>query len=74
MLGRRWCVPHYWDVRPARADHSQPAPGKIIYDPFVGTGSLLYSVAMWGAYVVGSDIDARQFRGKGELGTTRSGY
>ncbi|TXT16049.1 hypothetical protein VHUM_00552 [Vanrija humicola] len=46
------------------AGQALPAPGKIIYDPFVGTGSLLYSVAIWGAYVVGSDIDARQFRGK----------
>jgi len=43
---------------------SQPAPGKIMYDPFVGTGSLLYAAAHWGAYVVGSDIDGRQMRGK----------
>ncbi|GFZ51998.1 hypothetical protein JCM24511_09769 [Saitozyma sp. JCM 24511] len=40
------------------------APGKIIYDPFVGTGSLLYAAAHWGAYVIGSDIDGRQIRGK----------
>jgi tRNA (guanine10-N2)-methyltransferase len=44
----------------------QPAPGKIIYDPFAGTGSLLYAVAHWGAYVFGSDIDGRQMRGKSE--------
>jgi tRNA (guanine10-N2)-methyltransferase len=38
-----------------------------MYDPFVGTGSCLYGVAHWGSLVMGSDIDARQFRGKGEL-------
>jgi len=45
----------------------QPAPGKIIYDPFAGTGSLLYAVAHWGAYVFGSDIDGRQMRGKSKF-------
>lgn len=35
-----------------------------MYDPFLGTGSCLYGVAHWGALVMGSDIDARQFRGK----------
>lgn len=48
------------------AGQTLPAPGKIMYDPFVGTGSLLYAVAHWGSYVLGSDIDARQFRGKRE--------
>lgn len=37
-----------------------------MYDPFVGTGSCLYGVAHWGSLVLGSDIDARQFRGKRE--------
>ncbi|KAL7418709.1 hypothetical protein Q5752_006392 [Cryptotrichosporon argae] len=46
------------------ATQALPAPGKIIYDPFVGTGSLLYAAAHWGAYVIGSDIDGRQMRGK----------
>lgn len=48
------------------AGQTLPAPGKLMYDPFVGTGSLLYAVAHWGAFVIGSDIDARQFRGKRE--------
>ena len=38
-----------------------------MYDPFVGTGSMLYAVAHWGAYVLGSDIDGRQIRGKGDF-------
>ena len=45
----------------------QAAPGKIIYDPFAGTGSLLYACAQSGSYVMGSDIDGRQMRGKSEL-------
>ncbi|KAE8260198.1 hypothetical protein A4X13_0g502 [Tilletia indica] len=39
-------------------------PGKIIYDPFAGTGSILYACAQYGAYVMGSDIDARMMKGK----------
>ncbi|GHJ88048.1 hypothetical protein NliqN6_4450 [Naganishia liquefaciens] len=42
--------------------------GKIIYDPFAGTGSLLYTCAHWGSYVMGSDIDGRQMRGKDKSG------
>jgi tRNA (guanine10-N2)-methyltransferase len=40
------------------------APGKLIYDPFVGTGSFLVAAAHFGAYVAGSDIDGRAVRGK----------
>lgn len=40
------------------------APGKILYDPFVGTGSFVVSGAHFGAYVLGSDIDGRSIRGK----------
>lgn len=46
------------------ANQALPVPGKLIYDPFVGTGSMLYAVAQFGAYVMGSDIDGRQIRGK----------
>ncbi|WWD22530.1 hypothetical protein CI109_107023 [Kwoniella shandongensis] len=46
------------------AGQALPGPGKIMYDPFVGTGSMLYAVAHWGSYVFGSDIDGRQIRGK----------
>jgi tRNA (guanine10-N2)-methyltransferase len=40
------------------------APGKLIYDPFAGTGSFLVAAAHFGAYVAGSDIDGRSLRGK----------
>ncbi|KAL5524093.1 hypothetical protein ACEPAG_8266 [Sanghuangporus baumii] len=46
------------------ANQTLAAPGKFIYDPFIGTGSLAYTVAHFGAFVFGSDIDGRQMRGK----------
>ena len=39
------------------------APGRLLYDPFVGTGSLTLAGAHFGALVVGSDIDGRSIRG-----------
>ena len=41
-------------------------PGKIFFDPFVGTGGFLVSAAEFGAFTFGSDIDGRSFRGKGK--------
>ncbi|KAG8985827.1 hypothetical protein FRB90_004426, partial [Tulasnella sp. 427] len=46
------------------ANQAQAGPGKLIYDPFTGTGSMLYTCAYFGAMVFGSDIDGRQMRGK----------
>ena len=43
-------------------------PGSLIFDPFVGTGSLTISCAHFGAAVFGSDIDPRALRGKNGLG------
>lgn len=42
-------------------------PGKVIYDPFAGTGSMLYASAVFGAMALGSDIDGRPMRGKANL-------
>jgi tRNA (guanine10-N2)-methyltransferase len=43
--------------------------GDFVYDPFVGTGSLLYIPGFLGAFTIGSDIDGRQMRGttKGKI-------
>ncbi|KAJ3549722.1 hypothetical protein NM688_g5150 [Phlebia brevispora] len=49
------------------ANQTLAAPGKLIYDPFVGTGSMVYTTAYFGAYVYGSDIDGRQMRGKDKV-------
>ncbi|ETW80532.1 hypothetical protein HETIRDRAFT_319345 [Heterobasidion irregulare TC 32-1] len=46
------------------ANQTLAAPGKLIYDPFVGTGSMAYTTAHFGALFFGSDIDGRQMRGK----------
>lgn len=43
------------------------APGKLFYDPFVGTGSFPVACAHFGALAFGSDIDGRNIRGKGKI-------
>ncbi|GMI33171.1 hypothetical protein TeGR_g9767, partial [Tetraparma gracilis] len=40
-------------------------PGSLVFDPFVGTGSILFSAAVFGAVTFGTDIDIRILRGKG---------
>eukprot|EP00934_Nitzschia_sp_Nitz4_P005528 Nitzschia sp. Nitz4//scaffold74_size92883//19417//21099//NITZ4_004816-RA/size92883-processed-gene-0.3-mRNA-1//1//CDS//3329557574//5518//frame0 len=45
---------------------AQVKKGSIVYDPFVGTGSILLSCALRGAYCIGSDIDIRVLKGKGD--------
>lgn len=40
--------------------------GKIVYDPFNGTGSFLVAAAYFGSLTFGSDIDVRMLRGKGK--------
>lgn len=39
-------------------------PGDFIYDPFVGSGSLLVAAAKCGAYVGGADIDFQMLHGR----------
>ena len=46
------------------------APGKIFLDPFCGTGGFLIAAAELGAWVLGSDIDGRSFRGKSDRGVS----
>jgi tRNA (guanine10-N2)-methyltransferase len=48
------------------ANISLAAPGKVFYDPFVGTGSFPIACAHFGAVAWGSDIDGRSIRGKGK--------
>lgn len=49
------------------ANQALAAPGKWIYDPFAGTGSMLLTASAFGACTFGSDIDGRQIRGKSAL-------
>lgn len=39
-------------------------PGALVWDPFVGTGSVSVAVASLGGFPVGTEIDARVLRGK----------
>ena len=43
------------------------APGKLFYDPFVGTGSFPIACSHFGAVSMGSDIDGRMLRGNNGL-------
>ena len=45
------------------ANMTLAAPGKLFYDPFVGTGSFPLAAAHFGALSFGSDIDGRTLRG-----------
>ncbi|SCU98663.1 LAFA_0G19438g1_1 [Lachancea sp. 'fantastica'] len=47
------------------ANIAQVKPGTVMYDPFAGTGSFLTAGGHYQAMVIGSDIDGRMIRGKG---------
>lgn len=53
------------------ANIAHVAPGRIFYDPFMGTGGFPIACAHFGAMVFGSDIDGRTIRGLG--GSARRG-
>lgn len=53
------------------ANMALAAPGKLFYDPFMGTGGFPIACAHFGAIVCGSDIDGRSIRGTG--GSARKG-
>lgn len=50
------------------------APGKLFYDPFVGTGSFPVACAHFGAIAWGSDIDGRSMRGDGDRKSLRGNF
>jgi len=50
---------------PKGTPQSQVKKGSFCFDPFVGTGSILLTCALQGAYCFGTDIDIRVLRGKG---------
>ncbi|ODA76655.1 hypothetical protein RJ55_07926 [Drechmeria coniospora] len=50
------------------------APGKLFYDPFVGTGSFPVACAHFGAVGWGSDIDGRSMRGDGDRKSLRGNF
>ncbi|KAJ5297639.1 hypothetical protein N7508_007888 [Penicillium antarcticum] len=46
------------------ANMALAGPGKLFFDPFVGTGSFIVCASHFGALSMGADIDGRSFRGK----------
>ncbi|KAK3318898.1 S-adenosyl-L-methionine-dependent methyltransferase [Apodospora peruviana] len=50
------------------------APGKLMYDPFVGTGSFPIACAEFGALSFGSDIDGRSIRGDEKKKTLKANF
>ncbi|XP_057974054.1 uncharacterized protein LOC131161991 [Malania oleifera] len=44
------------------ANQALAAEGKLVYDPFVGTGSILIAASHFGATTMGSDIDIKVLR------------
>ncbi|EGV64201.1 tRNA (guanine(10)-N(2))-methyltransferase [Yamadazyma tenuis] len=47
---------------------------KMVYDPFTGTGSFLVAAANFGGITIGSDIDVRILRGKGDKCNLKSNF
>ena len=55
------------------ANITQICSNQIVYDPFVGTASLLIAASHFGAICIGGDIDIRVLRGDMFAGQQRSG-
>lgn len=39
------------------ANMANARSGRLVWDPFVGTGSVVIAAAHFGAHIIGSDID-----------------
>lgn len=64
LKSRKYLGPTAMDAEIAflMANQAQVKPGKLVYDPFVGTGSILVAAAHFGAMTMGADIDIRVVR------------
>jgi tRNA (guanine10-N2)-methyltransferase len=56
------------------ANMALAGPGKVFYDPFVGTGSFPVACAKFGALALGSDIDGRSIRGESEKKSLKGNF
>lgn len=45
------------------ANQAQIQPGDLVYDPFVGTGSIAVACQYFNAFVIGTDLDMRVLKG-----------
>ncbi|KAJ3696702.1 hypothetical protein LUZ61_000407 [Rhynchospora tenuis] len=64
LKSRKYLGPTAMDAEMAflMANQGHAGPGKLVYDPFVGTGSILVAAAHFGAMTMGADIDIRVVR------------
>ncbi|KAL9458655.1 hypothetical protein AB3S75_007509 [Citrus x aurantiifolia] len=64
LKSRNYLGPTAMDAEVAflMANQALVEPGKLVYDPFVGTGSILVAAAHFGAMTMGADIDIRVVR------------
>ncbi|KDP27355.1 hypothetical protein JCGZ_20179 [Jatropha curcas] len=64
LKSRNYLGPTAMDAEMAflMANQAMVTPGKLIYDPFVGTGSILVAAAHFGGMTMGADIDIRVVR------------
>ncbi|KAF4350754.1 uncharacterized protein LOC115720686 [Cannabis sativa] len=64
LKSRNYLGPTAMDAEMAflMANQALVMPGKLVYDPFVGTGSILVAAAHFGAMTMGADIDIRVVR------------
>lgn len=64
LKSRKYLGPTAMDAEMAflMANQALAGPGKLVYDPFVGTGSILIAAAHFGAMTMGADIDIRVVR------------
>ncbi len=53
---------HGWRVFRTVVSKLQVRRGRLVYDPFVGTGGVMLAAAHHGAATLGSDIDMRVIR------------
>ncbi|XP_020082352.1 tRNA (guanine(10)-N2)-methyltransferase homolog [Ananas comosus] len=64
LKSRKYLGPTAMDAEMAflMANQGLAQKGKLVYDPFVGTGSILVAAAHFGAMTMGADIDIRVVR------------
>ncbi len=55
------------------ANLAMAGPGRLVFDPFVGTASLLTSCAAFGAHVAGADINFQVIHGIGRTSRAHTG-
>ncbi|XP_015584030.3 tRNA (guanine(10)-N2)-methyltransferase homolog [Ricinus communis] len=64
LKSRNYLGPTAMDAEMAflMANQALVTPGKLVYDPFTGTGSILIAAAHFGSMTMGADIDIRVVR------------